>query len=211
MLQQVHTLSSLGGFTTKICREQGHIVKPSTKAVYLPLINMNPSDPDSMLSAMVEGERLAKQCGQDITVLINDQQLYKGAVKVKWAYPKTFADFISRLGVCICLWVSLRCVGVLMVDTRLEDIMKSYFECVENMLSGNKFPQNFRALRFMTEELLRVHKEGYRSHDEMQVALESISSRSNTSRLWVQNLIKHVLIMMAFVHVKREADSIFGQ
>ena len=59
---------------------------------------MNPSDPDSMLSAMVEGERLAKQCGQDITVLINDQQLYKGAVKVKWAYPKTFADFISRLG-----------------------------------------------------------------------------------------------------------------
>ena len=84
--------------------------------------------------------------------------------------------------------------------------MKSCFGGVANMLSGKKLPQNFRALRFMTEELLRVHTEGCRSHDEMQIALESISPISNTSRLGFQNLIKHVLLMIAFVNAEREAD-----
>ena len=60
----------------------------------------------------------------------------------------------------------------------------------------------------MTEELqlVRVHIEGCRSHDEMQIALEIISSRSNTSRLGIQNLIKPVLLMMVFVNAEREAD-----
>ena len=35
-----------GGFN-KLCREQGQRVKPATKAVYLPLIDMNPAHPDS--------------------------------------------------------------------------------------------------------------------------------------------------------------------
>ena len=60
----------------------------------------------------------------------------------------------------------------------------------------------------MTEELqlVRVHIEGCRSHDEMQIALEIISSRSNTSRLGIQNHIRPVLLMMAFVNAEREAD-----
>ena len=72
----------------------------------------------------------------------------------------------------------------------LEDIMKSCFGGVAHMLSGKKFPQNFRALRLVTEELLRAHLEGCESHEEMLGALESISVRSLTTRLWVQNLIK---------------------
>ena len=84
--------------------------------------------------------------------------------------------------------------------------MKSCFGGVANMLSGKKFPQNFRAFIFMTEELLCVHIEGYRSHGEMQIALEISSSRSNTSRLGIQNLIKPGLLMMAFVNAERGAD-----
>ena len=98
-----------GRFNTQSCREQGHSIKPSTMAVYLPLIDMNPSHPDSMLSAMIEAERFTKQCGEDITVLTNDQQLYKVAVKVKRVYPERFADFIARLGVCICYEFNLVC------------------------------------------------------------------------------------------------------
>lgn len=77
-----------GGFNTKLCREQGQSVKPATKAVYLPLIDMNPAHPDSMLTAMTEAQRLTKECGQDITVMTNDQQLYRVAVNVKLGLPR---------------------------------------------------------------------------------------------------------------------------
>ena len=58
----------------------------------------------------------------------------------------------------------------------------------------------------MTEELLRVHIEGCRSHDEKQIALEIISLRSNSSRLGIQILIKPVLLTVTFVNAEREAD-----
>jgi hypothetical protein len=58
------------------------------------------------------------------------------------------------------------------------------------MLSGTKFPQNFRALRFVAEELLCAHIEGCESLEEMLGALQSNFFRSITTRLWVQNLIK---------------------
>jgi len=93
-----------------------------------------------------------------------------------------------------------------MADSGLENIMKSSFGGVAQMLSGKKFPQNFRALRLVTEELLHAHLEGCKSHKNMLKELESISLRSITIRLWVQNLIKLVFIMMAFVRAERKAN-----
>ena len=87
-----------GGFNPKLCREQGQRVKPATKAMYMPLIDMNPAHPDSMLTAMTEAQRLMKECGQNITILTNDQQLYRLAVSVKLVYQERFSDFIPRLG-----------------------------------------------------------------------------------------------------------------
>ena len=115
-----------GGFNTKLCREQGQSVKPATKAVYLPLIDMNPAHPDSMLTAMTAAQRLTKACGQAITILTNDQQLYRVAVNVKWVYPDRFSEFIPGLGGMHMLMSFIGCVGVLMADTGLEDIMKSF-------------------------------------------------------------------------------------
>ena len=195
-----------GGFNTKLCREKGQSVKPATKAVYLPLIDMNPAHPDSMLTAMTEAQHLTKACGQDISILTNDQQLYRVAVNVKWVYPERFSDFIPRLGGMHMLMSFIGCVGVLMADSGLEDIMKSCFGGVAHMLSGKKFPQNFRALRLVVEVLLCPHVDGCKNHEEMVRVLESISLRSITTRLWVQNLIKPVFIMMVFVRAEREAD-----
>ena len=45
-------------------------------------------------------------------------------------------------------------VGVLMSDTGLETILQAAFGGVSIMLFGKKFPQNIRALRLLTEELL---------------------------------------------------------
>ena len=47
------------------------------------------------------------------------------------------------------------CVGSLMANSGLEEIMKSAFGGVPRLLSGKKFPHNVRALRLVVEEMLR--------------------------------------------------------
>ena len=63
-----------------------------------PLTNRKPADPTTMLSAMVEGQRLTSAMGQDFTVFTADQQLYKIMVDIIWVYPSLFKDFEPRLG-----------------------------------------------------------------------------------------------------------------
>ena len=42
------------GYNVQLCREQELSVQPATKAMYTPLIDMDPADPDTMLTAMEE-------------------------------------------------------------------------------------------------------------------------------------------------------------
>ncbi|MES9884531.1 MAG: hypothetical protein ABW185_27110 [Sedimenticola sp.] len=74
------------------------------------------------------------------------------------------------------------------------------------MLSGKKFPQNVRALRMVVEDLLRGEMMDVTGYDELIVALEGKAEESRTTKLWVENLIKPVLLMMIFVRAEREAD-----
>ena len=144
-----------GGFNTKLAREQGQSAQPATRAIYTPLIDMNPADPDTMMTAMVEAQKLTQQRGQQVTVFTNDQQLYKVAVNVMWVYPETFSLLVPRFGGMHMLMSFVGCVGVLMADSGLEEVLKSSFGSVANMLAGKRFPQNVRALRLVVEELLR--------------------------------------------------------
>ena len=73
-------------------------MEPATRAVYLPLIDMPPSDPDTIMTALHEAKRLTNERGQKNAIFTSDQQLYKVAVDVQWAYPKEFSDVIVRLG-----------------------------------------------------------------------------------------------------------------
>ena len=54
------------GFNSHLNRADCHTIMPATTCVYTSLIDMKPSDPDTMLTAMVEAERLVKSTGQDI-------------------------------------------------------------------------------------------------------------------------------------------------
>ena len=62
------------GFNTRLSREQGHAVKPKTKAIYTPLIDMKPSDPDTIMTAMVEAQQMTQTINQSTTPLTLDQQ-----------------------------------------------------------------------------------------------------------------------------------------
>ncbi len=194
------------GFNTKLAREHGHSVKPATTAVYTPLIDMIPSDPDTIMTAMVESQRITNECGQAITVFTNDQQLYRVAVNITWVYPDLFTNFVPRLGGMHFLMSFIGAVGTLMANTGLTEVMQIAFGGVAKMLTGKKFPQNLRALRLIVEELLRPIINDTENYDELIALLDSKSHESRTAKLWVDNLIKPVLLMMVFVRAEREAD-----
>jgi len=77
-----HNTPEYGSFNTSLSREQGQSVQAATKTVYTPLINMTPSDPDTMMNAMVEATRLTNDTGQSFTIFIADQQLYRVIVNI---------------------------------------------------------------------------------------------------------------------------------
>ena len=54
------------GYNTTVTRQQGVSMHPKTKAVYLPLIDMTPSDPDTIMTALHEAKRLTKERGQQM-------------------------------------------------------------------------------------------------------------------------------------------------
>lgn len=160
------------GFNTEMARKQGHTIKPATKAIYTPLIDMKPSDPDTVMTAMVESQRLTQQCNQLVTLFTVDQQLYRVAVDVLWAYPQKFKNIIPRLGGMHMLMSFIGTVGTLMANSGLEALMNAAFGGVQKMLTGKKFPQCVRALRMVVEELLRDVIPASESFDELMVDLE---------------------------------------
>ena len=87
------------GFNTRMSREENHSLKPGTSVAYSPLIDIVPSDPSTIMTAMIEARRITKHTGQSITVFTAYQQLYRVAVNVVWVYPELSDDFVLRLGV----------------------------------------------------------------------------------------------------------------
>lgn len=92
------------GYNTKRAREEGQSLKPKTKAIYLPLIDMPPAEYDTVLTSMLQIKKLSELTGQPFTLFTLDQQLYRYAVEIEWALPEIFlpSSFVLRLGACTC-------------------------------------------------------------------------------------------------------------
>ena len=82
----------------------------------------------------------------------------------------------------------------------------SAFGSVQKMMSGKRYPQNVHALRIVVEVLLAKHIKDQDTPDQLDTFLQSVSSQSPTSQLWVDNLIKPVNLMMMFTRAERESD-----
>ena len=136
---------------------------------------MKPSDPDTMLTAMVRVQELTSQTGQTFSLLTCDQQLYRVAVHVSWDQPERFKDMYLSLG---ALMSFAGAVGSLMAESGLSDILSEVFGGVPKMLSGKKFPQNVHALRMMAEELVRglFMDHHFENTEDLMKALDQIAS-----------------------------------
>ena len=92
-----------GGFNTKLTRIQRHGIKPRTKSMYTPLIDMSPSDPTTIETAMLEARRLTKKAGQATTIFTADLQLYRVGLNGQWANPELFDEKFIFVLECIFL------------------------------------------------------------------------------------------------------------
>ena len=66
--------------------------------MYMPLIDMMPSDPDTIMTALRQAQQITSDRGQDYIVFTADLQLYRVAVNILWAYPEQFDNVVLRLG-----------------------------------------------------------------------------------------------------------------
>ena len=196
------------GFNTSVAREQGQALKPKTQAVYLALIDMSPSDPDTMMTVLQEAKRLTNERGQKKVVFTCDRQLYKVAADVKCAYPNDFSNVILRLGGMHMLMSFVGAIGSLMAGSGLSEILSSTFAGVSKMLTGKKFPQNVRAMRLVSEELLRniINRGDVMSMEDLLAHLDAAARKSKTSKLWVDWFIKPVFLMMLYIRTEWESD-----
>ena len=76
-------------------RNQGQSSMPKTKTAYLLLIDLVPSHPDTIMTAMAEAQRITAKAGQEFVLFTCDVQLYRVALDVKWAYPDSFLNVCS--------------------------------------------------------------------------------------------------------------------
>ena len=196
------------GYNVSLARDQGQSPMPKTKTAYLPLIDLVPSHPDTIMTAMAEAQELTQRTGQEFALITCDLQLYKVALDVKWAYPEWFSKVIPRLGVMQSLMSFVGSIRTLMANSGLSEILNDVFGGVDKMLIGKKFPQNIRTLRMLAEVILQGPLDDHTlgSYAELMEVLEDLAERSRTAKLWVDVLIKPVFIMMMFVRAEREGD-----
>ena len=196
------------GFNTKRMRDMNMPSEPKTVVHYRPLLDMVPAEPDTMLTSMCDAMSISEQSGQDTTIFTCDQQLYKIAVQVQWNEPERFSKMVVRLGGMHMLMSFLGSIGSLMKGTGLEEIMAKVFGGVKKMLDGKKYPDNFRALRIMAEELLRdiINPINFETTDDLVKHLFEDLKESKTSQVWINNFLKPLFIAMRYVRAERECE-----
>ena len=122
--------------------------------MYMPLIGMTPSDPDTIMTALRQAQQITSYRGQDYVMFTADLQLYRVAVNILWFYPEQFDNLVLRLGGIHTEMSFIGSIDSLMTERGLFELLESTFAGVQNMMTGKMFPQNMRALRIVAEELL---------------------------------------------------------
>ena len=144
------------GYNTQLARQTGMAIEPKAKVVYPPLIDKAPASPSTILTAIEKGLTLLNDAGtgQNILVFTVDQQLYKVTVDILFHTPSYFMNVIPVLGGMHTLMAFIHAICIIL-SLALKVILSATFGSVDKMMSGKKYPQNFRALRMLTEEMLR--------------------------------------------------------
>ena len=102
---------------------------------------LNASDQNTVPTSITRGFEVTRDSNQDILVLTCDQQIYKIVVDITFHQPELLTGIVVILGGMHFLMDFVGCVGTLMADSDLKDIMSTTFGSVDKMLQGKKYPQ----------------------------------------------------------------------
>ena len=86
------------GFNTNEARIAGQTPKPKSKITFRQLIEQTPFEPSTVLTSMMDAEKVTNAAGQKITVFTADQQLYSLVLDIMWAGCDRWRFFVPRLG-----------------------------------------------------------------------------------------------------------------
>ena len=151
---------------------------------------------------------MTRDANQDILIITADAAIYKVIVDISFHQPDLLGSMVAVLGGMHLLMDFVACIGTLTTDCGLKEVLGTTFGSVEKMLSGKKYPQNVRALRLLVEELLRpvLESETITSMEDLEKELEQRSSQSRTTKMWVDIIIRPVLIIMLYCRASHEND-----
>ena len=168
------------------------------------------SDPNTVHTSITRGYEVTRDSNQDILVLTCDQQIDKTVLNITFHQPELLKGIVVILGGMHFLMDFVGCVGTLMAVSGLKEIMSTTFGSVDKMLQGKTYPQNIRALRLLTEELLRpvFEKENARltSMGDLEDVLDELAAQNRTTKMWVNNVIEPTFLMMRFCRASHEGD-----
>ena len=161
-----------------------------------------------MMTAMVKAKQISEAANQRFTNLTLDQQLYRVALHVHPENEAKSHNFYLSLGGMHILMTYWCCMGTLMADNGIVEILSVAFGGVLKMLSGKKFPQNVRALMMLVEEILRplFVRNSLHNMDDLPEEVDAISVESKTSQRWVDSLIKPIFDILKYILTEREVD-----
>ena len=191
-----------------LTNDQGLSIRPKTKIIYMPLLDMVPANPTTMQTSMTQAKRLSFEHGQKFCIYTFDRQLYCIAASILWhniELAKYFYLWLDRMHFRISYVGS---IGLLIAGTGIKTILEKAFGRVSKMLTRKRYPQNLRALRTLVEEVLRLLlKDGkITSHSRLMNVLEEKNKSGQITKLWFDALIKPLISCLLFITTEREED-----
>ena len=134
------------GFNTNETRIVGHSTKPKSKIIFRQFIDHTPSEPSTMLTGMVDVEKVTNAASQKITVFTADQQLYSVVLDIMWADCDRWVFFVPQLGGMHWLMSFIGRVGALMASSGLKEILSREFAGSDKMIQGKKIPYELKRI-----------------------------------------------------------------
>ena len=95
--------------------------------MYMQLIDMTPSDPETIMTALRQAQQVTSDRDQDYIVFTADLQLYRVAINFLWAYPEQFDNIVLRLGGMHTLMSFIESICSLMAESGLYELLNSTF------------------------------------------------------------------------------------
>ena len=104
-----------------------------TRYTFGPLEDSPPAHADTVLSSLLYIKNFVKQHNTNFVHVVAGMQIYKVIMQIKWADCKRWKGLVARPGGMHILMSFLGCVGQLMEDTGLEELLGSASKGVSNM------------------------------------------------------------------------------